>query len=309
MHSSQYNVSGIAVKCLLHATRYRNILVDLKINKSRMHTLDLILQSSYWNIAYYLSLYRTFGNKFISLIHVFLGNYLYIYIYLYIYSHIYLFIISLSQVASEPNMQGIFPKTQGQLGRLAMVMHVMYTSIRHIRDNSADKTIGRDIAEFTMVRAVALIRLCIAQKLALMPESQSIKTPKSDLSDQDGTEKESFISQHAYLIKKYIGMGRSERVTSLGRNSFHAIKLRRHQVAISRHIMSQRPHPSWNHWTALVSQKHRGEERPLRTIHDIPQCTKLLLNSVDITQQLFQSQRPMVQDNSSISETRIYYLD
>ena len=106
-------------------------------------------------------------------------------------------------------MQGIFSKAQGQLGRLAMVLHVLYTGIKHIKDQSSDKTIGRDIAEITMVRAVALFRFCIAQKLALMPESVSIKTSKPVISDQEGTEHDSFISQHAYLIKKYIGMGRS----------------------------------------------------------------------------------------------------
>ena len=184
----------------------------------------------------------------------------------------------------------------------------MYTSIRHIKEKSSDKTIGRDIAEITMVRAVALLRCCIAQKLALIPESLSIKTSKPAISDQEGTEHDSFISQHAYLIKKYIGMGRSPiRASDLVRKKF----LPRNKVAetpggpIKAYPVSK----AMSFWEALnrigLTEAQRGGKSTSYNLVDfdeIPQSTHLLLNTVDITQLFFRSQIQRVQDHSSDSE-------
>ena len=141
-----------------------------------------------------------------------------------------------------------------------------------------------------MVRAVALFRFCIAQQLALMPESVSIKTSKPVISDQEGTEHDSFISQHAYLIKKYIGMGRSSiRASDLVRKKF----LPRNKVVETPggHIKAYCVSNATSFLEAMnrigLTEAQRGGKSTsynLVELEDIPPSTQFILNTVDITQ-------------------------
>ena len=98
------------------------------------------------------------------------GSLLYISI---LHLHFYAPLISISimflKEHNEEDHRGIFSRAKGQTARLAMILHALYNAAEHCLERHGDVlTLSSVIRDKTMC-AIALIRYCMSQKLALMP--------------------------------------------------------------------------------------------------------------------------------------------